>query len=185
MIEICPISFLSIDYCIVNYRLYWLLIMKTNIYLMVVNILLTAYGNTLNLLDIIDGWSGDIGTKTFLRNNHFVTVQFIVLSLLHMEHGFDLTYRQADVCETSPCHNGTCASNNDPGFACTCNPGFMGSVCDTGKYDLKQHMWELSLCNIIITDSRGKFENNDHKMTGSIAMKYSRQVCALLDSYWS
>ena len=148
---------------------------------MMVNDFLTANGSTSDLLDIMDVLFGDIGTKAYLINKHFVTVQFIVHSILYIEHGFDLTFRQADICETFPCQNGTCASNNDPGFACTCNPGFMGSVCDTGKYNLKQHMWELSLYNIIITDSRGNFENNDHKMTESISLKdNSRQVCALL-----
>ena len=38
-----------------------------------------------------------------------------------------------DECATSPCIHGSCEDKiND--YTCTCDPGWKGKDCDTGKY---------------------------------------------------
>ena len=40
------------------------------------------------------------------------------------------------VCNSDPCQNGaTCnENNNQPGYTCTCAPGFTGTNCQFGMY---------------------------------------------------
>ncbi|XP_019621165.1 PREDICTED: IgGFc-binding protein-like [Branchiostoma belcheri] len=35
-----------------------------------------------------------------------------------------------DACESSPCHNGACANDNNGGYLCTCAAGWTGKDCD-------------------------------------------------------
>ena len=45
---------------------------------------------------------------------------------------FVLTVRD---CSSSPCVHGTCR-HTSLGFSCTCDPGYKGDTCNTGKFYL-------------------------------------------------
>jgi hypothetical protein len=44
---------------------------------------------------------------------------------------------EVDSCASSPCMNGaTCANINPLSFMCTCPLGYLGTLCETGKYNM-------------------------------------------------